>query len=161
MRVEEFEGREPRFVPEVYFDGKVRAWGIFEDRFGRLRRQFTVGIDGAWDGQALTLTEDFQYDDGKDEQRVWVITKTDTHTYKATADSIVGTAFGRSCGNAIKWHYMFALTVGGRERHVRFDDWMFQQDDDVVINRAKISKWGVEIGSTTIFFQRLAVTRAA
>lgn len=28
-----------RLVPEEYFAGDTEAWGIFEDRFGTLRRQ--------------------------------------------------------------------------------------------------------------------------
>lgn len=161
MRVEQFEGNAPRFAPEIYFNGRVRAWGIFEDRFGKLRRQFAVTINGEWDGRTLTLTEDFAYADGEIERRVWTINRIDPHTYSATADSIVGTASGKTFGNVIEWRYVFALTVGRRQWHVQFDDWMFQQDDDVVINRARVSKWGFEIGSTTIFFQRLSVDRTA
>jgi len=161
MRVEEFDGHEPRFAPEVYFDGRVQAWGIFEDGFGKLRRQFNVTIDGVWDGRTLTLTEDFNYADGEIEQRVWRIIRNDPHTYEATSENIVGKASGRSFGNVIKWRYVFALTIGGRKRHVRFDDWMFQQDRDVLINRARVSKWGIEIGSATIFFQRSVKHRNA
>lgn len=154
MRVEDFEGRVPTLAPERYFEGRVRAWGIFEDRFGTLRRQFTVIIDGTWDGQTLVLTEDFSYDDGKTERRVWSVSRIDAHTYEATADSIVGKATGHCAGNAIHWTYTMALPLRRRELKVRFSDWMFQQDRDVVINRATVSKFGVRIGSTTIFFLR-------
>jgi hypothetical protein len=50
MKPEDTPVREPRFRIEEYFPGRTRAWGIFQDRFGRLRRQFTVDIDGTWDG---------------------------------------------------------------------------------------------------------------
>ena len=56
MDIDKFEATSPRLVMEEYFEGKTRAWGIFEDRFGTLRRQFTVDIDGHWDGRTLTLT---------------------------------------------------------------------------------------------------------
>lgn len=161
MRVKDFQDREPSFAPEVYFDGRVQAWGIFEDRFGGLRRQFTVTIDGTWDGRTLTLTEDFSYDSGEAERRVWTVKRLDPHTYEATADNIVGKALGRCYGNAIQWIYTFALKVGRRDVQVRFNDWMVQQDQDVVINRATITKFGVEIGSTTIFFQRTKAAAAA
>ena len=154
MRVEDFDGRTPRLAPETFFDGQVRAWGLFEDRFGRLRRQFTVDIEGEWDGEILTLTEDFVYDDGEQERRVWRVTRIDENTYEGTADDIVGKASGRCFGNAIKWTYIFALKVSGRELQVKFDDWMFQQNRDVVINRALVTKWGFEVGSVSIFFLR-------
>jgi len=37
---------------------------------------------------------------------------------------------------------------------VHFDDWIYQQDDQVAINRAYISKYGFEIGSVTLAFLR-------
>ena len=35
MKIEDFAGTEPEFVLEDYFAGHTRAWGMFEDRFGR------------------------------------------------------------------------------------------------------------------------------
>ncbi len=35
-----------------------------------------------------------------------------------------------------------------------FDDWMFLQPDGILINRAKVRKWGFELGSVTLFFRR-------
>ena len=156
MRAEDFAGQEPRFVLEEYFDGEVRAWGIFQDRFGTLRRQFQVDINGTWDGEVLTLVEDFTYDDGETERRVWRVRRIDAHTYVGEADGVVGTATGRSYGNALNWRYDFDLRVGGRTWRVRFDDWMFLQPDGVMINRADVSKWGMNLGEATIFFQRPA-----
>ena len=67
--------KKPDLILEQYFLGKTFASGIFEDRFGNVRRQFTVDIDGTWDGKTLTLTEDFIFGDGETETRVWSIEK--------------------------------------------------------------------------------------
>ena len=45
MNIEDFKNTKPELVLEEYFAGKVSAYGIFEDRFGNLRRQFTVDIN--------------------------------------------------------------------------------------------------------------------
>ncbi|MEW5755544.1 MAG: CIA30 family protein [Pseudomonadota bacterium] len=37
---------------------------------------------------------------------------------------------------------------------VHFDDWMFLQPNGVLINRAKMSKFGIELGEVILFFQR-------
>ena len=37
---------------------------------------------------------------------------------------------------------------------LRFDDFIYQIDEDIAINRAFVSKWGVEIGSVTLVFLR-------
>ncbi|MBL8644783.1 MAG: DUF3833 family protein, partial [Rhodospirillaceae bacterium] len=81
MKPEDFANKQPRFVIEEYFTGKTKAWGIFEDRFGNLRREFLVDITGTWDGKQLILDERFLYSDGEKEQRVWTIDKVDDNTY--------------------------------------------------------------------------------
>ena len=68
MKPQDFENKEPVFDVFSYFQGHSRAWGIFEDRFGTLRRQFTVDINGTVNDGVLTLTEDFLYDDGEKDQ---------------------------------------------------------------------------------------------
>ncbi|MEQ8967299.1 MAG: DUF3833 domain-containing protein [Azospirillaceae bacterium] len=155
MKPEDFEGREPRFVLEEYFAGKTKAWGIFQDRFGTLRRQFTVDITGDWDGRTLTLVEDFVYEDGETERRTWVIEKIDEHTYEGRSeDGVIGTALMKAYGNAVNFAYDFDLKMQERTLRVRFEDWMFLQDDEVMINRATVSKFGIRLGSATIVFRR-------
>ena len=154
MKVEDFEGRTPAFLPEEFFNGQTRAWGMFEDRFGRVRRQFVVEIAGEWDGQTLTLVEDFVYDDGETEQRVWTIRKLGERRYEGRADGVVGVARGRRAGNAMNWEYDFDLRLRDRALRVHFDDWMLLQPGGVMINRATVSKLGFELGVATIFFQR-------
>ena len=55
MKIEDFKGKQPKFTLEQYFNGETRAWGIVKDRFGNIRRQFSVDMTGSWDGQVLTL----------------------------------------------------------------------------------------------------------
>ena len=154
MNVKDFEGTGPRLVLEEYFEGKTRAWGIFEDRFGNLRREFTVDIVGTWDGKTLTLEEDFQYTDGETDRRVWRIEKIDDHRYVGRADDVIGEAKGETYGKALNWSYNIALRISGSEIVVKFNDWLFLQDDGVMINRATVSKFGIELGQVTLFFER-------
>ena len=155
MKPEDFRGREPRLVIENYFAGKTKAWGIFEDRFGTLRRQFDVDINGTWDGRELVLDEHFIYADGERDRRVWRITKIDEHTYEGRADDVLGTAAGRQFGNALNWRYDMILTIGGTDVKVRFNDWMYLQSDGILLNRARVSKWGIELGEVTLAFRKI------
>lgn len=154
MKPEDFAGSEPRLAVEEYFQGRTRAWGMFQDRFGTVRRQFTVDIDGAWDGTTLTLTEDFSYSDGEKERRVWRIVRKGEHEYEGTAADVEGVATGVAYGQALNWAYTLRLKVGGDTWRVRFDDWMFLMPDDKMINRATVSKFGIAIGEVTIFFSK-------
>ena len=155
MKPEQFEGREPRLLIEDYLAGNTRAWGLFEDRFGNLRREFVVDIQGTWDGETLTLVEDFVYADGETQQRIWTIKKLDDNRYSGTAADVIGEAEGISYGNALNWRYTLALPIGDSVWNVRFDDWMFLQPDNVLVNRARVTKFGFELGEVTIFFRKM------
>ncbi len=161
MKPEDFAGREPKLLLEEYFAGKTRAHGLFVDRFGDLRRQFVVDIEGSWDGETLTLTEDFVYDDGEIQQRIWIIQKTGPHAYEGRAADVIGRATGKAYGNALNWRYKLALKVGESTWNVDFDDWMFLQDDDVIINRAEVSKFGFKLGDVTIVFSKPQAEQAS
>jgi len=154
MALDSFKDAKPELVLEDYFKGRTEAWGIFEDRFGKLRRQFKVTIDGTWDGKTLTLDERFKYDDGETDQRIWRITKLGKGKYEGTAADVIGIATGEASGNALNWRYDMDLKVGDGSFKVTFNDWMFLQSDGVLINRARVSKLGVEIGSVTLFFKK-------
>jgi len=142
-------------VLEAYFAGETRAYGIFEDRFGDLRRQFVVDISGRQEGETLVLDERFRYADGATDRRTWRIVRTGEHTYEGRADDVVGIASGVAYGNALNWQYDLDLKVGGRTMQVHFNDWMFLQPDGMLINRARVSKFGIGIGEVTLVFRRL------
>lgn len=152
METTDFAGAEPRFVLEEYFAGKTRAWGLFEDRFGNVRRQFVVDIDGTWDGRELVLDERFAYSDGETDRRIWHIRKTDDHRYEGRADDVIGVAQGTAHGNALNWRYDMDLKINGFAVRVHFNDWMFLQSSDVMINRARVTKFGIELGEVTLVF---------
>lgn len=154
MKPEDFKSYEPRLTLETFFDGQVKAWGMFEDRFGKVRRQFVVDIDGTWDGRQLVLDEHFRYADGETDRRIWTITKIDDHTYSGTADDVIGIARGKTYGNALNWAYVMNLKVGDGTWKVDFDDWMFLQPDGVLLNRATVRRWGITIGTVTLAFLR-------
>ena len=94
MQPKDFEGTQPHLDLFAYFQGEMRAWGIFQDRSGNLQRQFTVDIRGEIVGDELTLTEDFVYADSEIQQRIWRILRVDEHRYEGRADDVVGTATG-------------------------------------------------------------------
>lgn len=152
MKPEDFAKKGPPLDLFEYFEGQTTAWGWFEDRFGKVRRQFRVAIEGSVSQGRLVLDEAFEYDDGERDRRVWTISKTGDNGYAGTADDVIGEAVGKVAGNALNWTYRMRLPIGESEWEVKFDDWMFLQEGGVLLNRAVVSKWGVEIGRVSIFF---------
>jgi hypothetical protein len=155
MNARYFEGSGPILKPEIYFAGRTEAWGMVQDRFGRIRRSFDVVMEGEWDGGVLTLEEHFTYDDGARETRTWRVAKLGEGDYEGRADDVVGTAKGQAFGRALNWHYDLRLPIAGREWIVRFDDLMLLQDENRLLNVAEMSKFGLTIGRLTLTFQKL------
>ena len=142
------------FNLEEYFDGRVVAKGQFQDVFGTVRRRFDVVIDGTWDGETLRLVEDFTYEDGSEEQRIWTLQKTGPETWRGTAPGVIGDAVGEERGDSFNWKYRIDLPVPDGTLRVRFDDWMWLIDDRTVLNRAYMKKFGADIGEVIIFFEK-------
>ncbi len=154
MKPEDFVGRGPRFRLEDYFDGPVQAWGLIQDRFGKVRRQFDVTIVGERTPEGCRLHETFRYDDGQSESRLWTVRALGEGRYEGSAADVVGKATGHAAGPALNWRYRLRLKIGGRRLVVAFDDWMLLRRDGVLINRARLSKWGVFIGEVMLFFHK-------
>lgn len=154
MKLDQFQGTTPAFDLTGYFAGKTWAHGIFEGRGGEIKRQFRVEIDGYWEDEEFVLDEDFVYDDGETDQRTWRITPTGEGEYVGRAGDIVGTAQGREVGQALNWRYVLRLPYNDSTIDVTFDDWMIRRSENVVINRATVSKFGIRVGEVTLFFTK-------
>jgi hypothetical protein len=144
---------------EEFFDGTLTAHGQFQDVLGTVRRQFVVTIKGDWDGSRLKLVEDFVYEDGSTEQRVWTLRKTGDETWEGTAPGVIGVAKGVEKGDRFNWQYTIDLpvpAVDGPAKTVRvsFDDWMWQLSDDRLFNRAYMRRAGITLGDVSIYFEK-------
>ena len=153
-RVDSYRDQTPVLDLREYFDGEIEAHGMFQDRSGEVVRRFRVDIKGTWVGDVGTLEEDFFYADGSPERRVWTITRIDEHNYIGTAGDVVGEAKGEAYGNALRWRYVLALEVDGKVWNMDFDDWMFLVDDQVMINRSEMRKFGFRVGEVTLSFRK-------
>lgn len=146
------------FDLERYFDGHVTAKGQFQDIFGTVRRRFDVNIQGTWDGETLKLVEDFVYEDGSTEQRVWRLRKTGPitadQTWEGTAAGVIGIARGQERGDTFNWTYRIDLPVPDGTLRVDFNDWMWDLGGGAVLNRAYMKKYGVDIGEVIITFEQ-------
>ncbi len=123
---------------EEFFDGDLVAYGQFQDIFGTVRRSFVVDITGDWDGARLRLLEDFVYEDGA---------------------TVIGMATGREQDNRFNWQYEIDLPVPAADGSVEtlrvtFDDWMWLQSEDRLLNIAYVKRFGLDIGQVVISFEK-------
>ena len=166
QKLTDFDKTQPEFSLIDFFEGDSLAYGIFEYRFGTLQRRFKVNISGQKTQEEIAgkiiskiiLTEDFLYEDGEQQQRIWTISKDvlddGIEYYRGSAGDVIGTAEGGVSGSAFFWQYDVDLNISQNNLRVRFSDWIYQMDDYIAINKATVSKFGIEIGVVTIVFVR-------
>ncbi len=154
-----YAGEQPVLDLRTYFDGTINAWGVFTDRSGKVVRRFTVLMQCSWNGapgaQDGVLDEAFTYSDGSTSRRVWRMKQLPDGRYTGRADDVVGEATGQQRGNTFRWNYTLALPVDGRVWQVQMDDWMILMTDKVMLNKATMSKFGLQLGEVTLSFAKI------
>jgi hypothetical protein len=152
--IQTYQKELPQLDPARFFVGRTEAWGMFQKRNGAVTKRFKVEIEGHLEGGKLLLDENFTYSDGSRQKRLWILRRQADGSWQGEAADVIGKAHGETSGNALHWTYSMRLPVDGREYHVDFDDWMYLIDDRTMINRARMSKFGFELGSVTLFFRK-------
>ena len=154
ISVQHYADTKPPLDLKEYFNGPIKAWGIVQDRSGKVTRRFDVDMVGTWEGDTGTLKEHFRYYDGKTQERIWTIKKIADGQYEGTASDILDKATGEVSGSAMRWAYKMDLPVGDKVYRITFDDWMFNMNDGALINRSYLKKFGITVGELTLFMQK-------
>ena len=151
MKIEDFNNTKPEFVPQEYFNGKLRAYGIVKDRSGKIIRSFKGEMIGSWDKNGIgTLDEFFVYDDGEEMKRVWTLKPIENKKFIATADDIVGESPMIANGNTVMIDYVMRTPYKSSTIDLSVQDWLHLQDDGVIINHSKMKKFGFVVGELII-----------
>ena len=79
--VDDYQARSPAFSPNDFFYGALTAHGVVKDFSGTVIRHFQANITGCWENGIGTLDEDFTFDDGEQQTRVWTLTPDGDQTY--------------------------------------------------------------------------------
>jgi hypothetical protein len=152
--VAQYQQERPELRLETYFNGTIDGWGMFQKRDGSVVKRFKVVIDARWEGDQGVLDEAFTYSDGTRQRRVWYLTRLGDGRYSGRAEDVIGSAKGQVSGNALHWTYTLSLPVGNKVYAVNFDDWMYLQQDGLLLNRAVMKKFGIRLGEVTLAFKR-------
>src|SRR5436190_2087249 len=137
-------------VLESFFAGRTVGDGRFVNSWTRSERRFHVVIDGTWDGHTLALSESYAYADGLREKKSWHIEQTAPGTFTGTYDDTIGSADIWSEGEAVRLRYKLKLAGVALD----FDETMTLRDDGSVIDRARVTKWGIPVGRLEVVMRR-------
>ncbi|WP_227526601.1 DUF3833 domain-containing protein, partial [Psychrobacter sp. 4Dc] len=155
QNIQAYQNTTPTLDMHEFFSGQIDGWGMFQGRNGEVKKRFYVDIDATHEGDdVIVLNEKFSWADGTKSQRIWRLTKQADGSWKGTAGDVIGEATGKVVGNTLHWNYLLALPVGDKTYKVTFDDWMYLINENVMLNRSVMKKFGVELGSVTLSMHR-------
>ena len=153
-KISDYPLNQPKFDMQTFFNGKLRAYGLVQDRSGKVIRRFHVDLLGKWQNNHGILEEVFYYDDGETQQRTWSLTKQADGRYVGSASDVIGKAVGQSQGFAFNWQYTLTINVDNKPWDIHLNDWLYQLDDSRLINRTQMSKWGFNVGEVTLIIEK-------
>jgi hypothetical protein len=151
MKIEDFNGKTPKFIPQEYFNGKLKAYGLVKDRSGNIIRTFKCEMYGSWDQNGIgSLKEDFIYDDGETQSRTWKLVPQKDGSFEATAQDVIGTSKMVVNGNTVMLDYILRVPYRGSTLDINVQDWLHLQEDGVILNHSKMKKFGFVVGELVI-----------
>lgn len=138
-----------------FLQDNLIGWGIFEDRGGQVIKRFRIDMEADWKDNRCRFIENFSFSDGTKQRREWQITQIDAGHFEAVANDSVGIGKGTLFGDSVHWEYHIAVnTESYGKQTVKFDYWMHKIDDDTLMNRANVTKWGVKMGEVSVLFRK-------
>jgi hypothetical protein len=148
------EAADRALVIERDLVGRTVARGEFRAITGS-RRGFTATIDGTWDGEVLTLVEDFAFDDGERDRKTWRLRRVAPGRFVGAREDVVGEAQGFQDGNVFRLEYDMRLpSENGNGRRVRFRDVLALTPDGAVLNRATVGYFGLRVARVELTMRR-------
>lgn len=154
VTVDEYADNEPRLVAEEFFDGRLTAHGVVKDRGGKVIRSFNADIKAYWKDGIGTLEEDFVFDDGEIDRRVWTLTPDGPNRYIGTAGDVVGEGEVTIAGNSMFLDYVLRIPFGDGTLDLRIDDRMYLVNPNILINESRMLKFGFQVGEILLVIER-------
>lgn len=151
----EYKDVKPELDLSEFFNGHLEAYGIVQDYKGKVARRFKADILGQWQGNQGILDELFYFADGEEQHRCWLLDKAGKQ-YRGTAGDVIGRAAGEVSGNALNWQYTLTVPVEKKIWNLKINDWMYLVDENNLINRASMYKFGIQVGQITLFIRKVS-----
>ncbi|MEH6568486.1 MAG: DUF3833 domain-containing protein [Halioglobus sp.] len=146
VQVTDYAKFQPIIDPVIFFNGELWAHGVIKNRGNRVIRTFSAKINAYWKDGIGTLEEDFVFNDGEEQRRVWTLTPNKSGGYTGTADDVIGDGLLTLSGNSVFLDYVLRVPYGDSTIDLRVDDRMYLVSPEVLINESRMTKFGVTVG---------------
>lgn len=150
ITVQDYANNKPELLPEQFFDGRLSAHGVVKNRSGKVIRYFNADIKAYWKDGIGTLEEDFLFDDGEQQRRVWTLRPDGLGGYIGTAGDVIGEAHIKTAGNSMFLKYVLRIPYGDGTLDLTIDDRMYLVNDSVLVNESTMHKFGFRVGALSL-----------
>lgn len=154
VSVQDYAQSQPTLSLPEFFQGNLTAHGVVKNFRGRVTRRFNADITAYWRDGTGTLEEDFVFDNGDVERRVWNLEPTDSGGYIGTAGDVVGEGKVTLAGNSAFLDYVLRVPYNGTTIDVRVDDRMYLVSPTILINESRMSKFGIKVGEILLVIEK-------
>ncbi len=154
-RVEDYSDTQPALDLREFLSGELRAYGMLQNRSGKMTRRFTADLQGTWNGDTGVLEERFVFDDGEIQFRTWQLQHDGNGHYTGTAGDVVGVASGSARGSVFQWAYALEVPYSDDTIVVSLDDWLYLVDENHLLNRTTLTKFGFRVGELTLLIEKI------
>lgn len=154
QKVTYYQNDIPKLDLHEFFNGKLYAQGIVQDRSGQVIKRFNVDIVATWKNGECQLDEKFNYSDSTKSTRVWRLKEIGPFKFEGTAHDVVDVATGEVSGNTFYFQYVLDVPVGISHYNIHFDDWMYLLDKKTLLARSYMTKWGIRVGEVTLVMNK-------
>lgn len=155
VTVDDYAGNKPQLIPEQFFNGMLTAHGVIKNRSGVVTRYFNATIKAYWQDGVGTLEEDFLFNDGEQQRRVWTLVTAGEGRYIGTAGDVIGEAEIKVAGNSMFLDYVLRIPYGDGTLDLTIDDRMYLVSDQVLLNESTLHKFGVNVGSMLLVINKV------
>ncbi|MCX5513653.1 DUF3833 domain-containing protein [Kaistia algarum] len=130
------------------FRGVASGEGRFKSALIGLDRGFTVTTIGRQSGAVFVLDQQFRFDNGEIDRRVWRFRRIAPGRYAGTRKDVVGEAVVKVDGGRITMAYDVVVPrKDGSRLTLHFEDSVSRQGPRTVLNKAVIYTLGIPVGS--------------
>ncbi len=158
MKIEDFAGSVPQFLPEKFFVGRLEGCGVIESLVGNLQKRASITAVGTFEEETETVlfTETYTFDDGHSDTLHWTIRKTDTGRYTGHENKVEGSAEGEQAGCAFRWRYTRDTPQrDGSTTKLNFEDWFYAISERSCMVRGSAGRAGLPFATAHVAYFKL------
>ena len=130
------------------FRGTALGHGRFKSSLIGLDRGFTITTRGRQSGGVLILDQQFRFDDGETDRRIWRFRRVGPNAWAGTRKDVIGEAKVSVDEDTITMTYnVLVPRKDGSKLTLHFEDRISRIDGRTLLNKAVIYTLGIPVGS--------------